>query len=731
MLPLQSFSYETQFINIVYQNFVLTLMLLSLSSLLLSFIAYHYCCDDKDSVPSLISHEEQNICLRSSRPFCDILTLYSGKTMSYGTWLSPINSSLIVENSRTLSEVQVDEKGNAYWIELRPLENGRYAVRSNRQQDDLIATPFNCRTRVHEYGGGSYIVKNDILYFTHFTDQRIYQLNLKENSSPIPLTNESNNSSLRYANFDIDLSRQQLLCVHENHENESDVQNTIVSISLKNLPSSVITLESGYDFYSSPKVSHDGKYLLWICWNNPNMPWDQTELWIGEFNNDENLTLINKRKLFGKIDESILDPKWSPDGKFIYFISDQNGWWNIYRTDINGQSLEHIYNMEAEFGGPAWQFATTYYDFDSNGNIVAVYWKDGIAKLNRIDVQTKTLTPFTETAEYTDIRFVHVCNNNVYFIGSSSVKPSEVVMFNIKTNAKEVLGRSATLTFDSRYLSVPEMITFTTGNDIAYGIYYPPKNDDYQHLINKTELPPLLVRTHGGPTSTTTSAFNLRIQYWTSRGFAMLDVNYRGSTGYGRKFRDSLKDNWGIYDVQDAIAGAKYLVEQNKVDRNRLTIDGGSAGGYTTLCALTMYDYFSAGASHYGVSDLELLAQDTHKFEARYLDRLIGEYPAKKSIYVERSPINHVKNLSKPIIFFQGSEDKVVLPSQAEIMVNALREKKLPVAYILFEGEQHGFRKNENIRKSLDGQFYFFSKIFRFQMADDVEPILIENLSED
>jgi len=650
--------------------------------------------------------------------------------MSYGTWLSPISSASIVENAITPLEIQIDEKGNVYWLELRPSEGGRYVIRSNKQQDDLLPKPFNSRTRVHEYGGGSYIVKDDIIYFTNFADQYIYRLDPKENNSPIQLTKQSDNSSLRYADFTIDSFRQQLISVHENHENESNVENTIVGISL-NDSSSMITLDSGYDFYSSPRISPDGRYLVWICWNHPNMPWDQTELWIGEFSNENNLSLINKKKLFGKIDESILQPEWSPDGKFIYFLSDQNGWWNIYRTTIDGQSLEHIHDEKADFGGPAWQFGMSYYGFDSKNNIVITYWQDGISKVGRIDVQTKTFTPLTATAEYTDIRYVRVYNDNLYFVGSSSVKPTEVIEYNFETNTKHILCRSTNGTIDQRYLSVPEMITFKTGDAIAYGIYYPPKNDDYQIPSNTTELPPLLVRTHGGPTSATTSAFNLRIQYWTSRGFALLDVNYRGSTGYGRKFRDSLKDNWGIYDVQDSIAGAEYLAQQNKVDRNRLTIDGGSAGGYTTLCALTMYNFFSAGASHYGVSDLEALALDTHKFESRYLDRLIGEYPAQKNIYFERSPINHVKNLSKPIIFFQGSEDKIVLPSQAELMVNALREKHLPVAYVLFEGEQHGFRKAENIRRSLDGQFYFFSKIFRFQMADHVEPIPIENLSDD
>ena len=662
-----------------------------------------------------------------SRSYWDNSIAYLRKRMSYGTWLSPIKSSLIVENLITPLEIRIDEKGYSYWLEFRPFENGRYVLRSNKQQNDLIGKTFNCRTRVHEAGGGSYIVNNDIIYFTNFADQRVYQINPEENTEPIPLTNESNNSSLRYADFTFDSLRQQLICVHENHQDENNIQNTIVSIPL-NDSSSIITLDSGYDFYSSPRISPDRKYLVWICWNHPNMPWDQTELLIGEFNNQKNISLINKRKLIGEINQSILQPEWSHDGKFIYFISDQNNWWNIYRTSIDGQLVEHIYNIEAEFGGPTWQFGQSYYSFDSNGNIVAVYWKDGIAKLVRIDLKTRSLFSLTATEEYTDIRQVHVYNHNIYFIGSSSIKPTEIVEYNFQTNKKQILIRSTNLTIDQRYLSIPEILSFNTGNDIAYGFYYPPKNDDYQIPLKSNELPPLLVCSHGGPTLATTNSFNLHTQYWTSRGFALLDVNYRGSTGYGRKFRDSLKGNWGIYDVQDCIAGAEYLVQQNKVDRNRLAIHGGSAGGYTTLCALTMYNYFSAGASYYGISNLELLLHETHKFEAHYLDRLIGEYPAKKNIYIERSPINYIKNLSKPIIFFHGAEDKIVLPNQTEIMVNELRKKCIPVAYALFEGEQHGFRKAENIRKSLDGEFYFFSKIFHFQMADDFESIPIENL---
>jgi len=706
-------------------------MLLSLSSFFFACIVYQYCFnDDLSFFNHFSSAEPSETYSQISRPIWDQFSSAVPELMPYGTWKSPIQSSLIVENVVTPTEIQLDEKGNVFWIELRPSEAGRYVLRSNRSEKDLIAKTFNCRTRVHEYGGGSYIVQDDTIFFTNFLDQRIYRLNLNGENDAKPFSPESTGASLRFADFRLDSVHQQLIGVHENHLNESDVRNSIVALSLAD-GSSIVTLAEGFDFYSSPRTSPDGKFLIWLCWNHPNMPWDQTELWIGEISStNSSISLLNQRKLFGNLNESILQPRWSSDGKFIYFVSDRNNWWNIYRSSIDGQMLEHVYDMEAEFGGPAWQFGSSYYDFDSNGNLVACFWKDGTAKLARIEVEAKKLTAIEVTNVYTDIRSVYVRDENVYFIGSSAVKPAEIVHLNLKTNSTEILFRSTQIQIDSRYLSTPEMITYKSGNAYAHGIYYPPKNDDYEIPKTSDELPPLLVRTHGGPTSATTSAFNLRIQYWTSRGFALLDVNYRGSTGYGRKYRDSLKDNWGLYDVEDCVSGAEHLVEQNKIDRKRVTIDGGSAGGYTTLCALTMTNYFSAGASHYGVSDLETLARDTHKFESRYLDSLIGEYPAKKDVYQQRSPIHHIENLSKPIIFFQGTEDKIVLPSQAESMVNALRAKKLPVAYVLFEGEQHGFRQAENIRKSLDGQFYFFSRIFHFQMADEVEPIPIENFDE-
>jgi dipeptidyl aminopeptidase/acylaminoacyl peptidase len=656
------------------------------------------------------------------------------KTQPYGTWLSPINSSLIAEGTITFSEVKLDTQGDIYWLELRPTEAGRYALMCDGEQQDIIQAPFNCRTRVHEYGGGTYIVYKGMVYFSNFADQRIYQIDRKNGNTPVPLTCESNNASIRFADATVDFHREQLITVCEDHIQAGNVINTIAVVSLTKDASSnqPIHIVSGHDFYSSPRLSPDNRRLVWISWSHPNMPWDNTELFIGEFDlNKEEPVLTNVQKLVGGENESIIQPKWSPDGKFIYFISDKSGWWNLYRTTPDGLNIEQILEMQADFGRAASQIGLSFYDFDASGNIVAVYIKDGSSNLVRIDTQTHTLVPLVPTEVYTDIFSVRIHGDRVYFIGGSPIKPTEVVEFNMQTNTIRSLRRSTNVQVDECYLSVPAAIKFESGNETAYAFYYPPKNDDYEVLDKSKERPPLLVRAHGGPISATSSAFSLSIQYWTSRGFALLDVNYRGSTGYGRAYRERLKRNWGIVDVEDCIAGARYLVEQGKVDKNRLTIDGRSAGGYTTLCALTMHNYFSAGASHFGLSDLELFVQDTHKFESYYLDSLVGEYPAEKSVYIERSPIHHAEKLSKPIIFFQGSEDKIVLPNQAEIMVNALKQKHVPVAYLLFDGEQHGFRKTENIKRSLDAQFYFFSKIFKFQMADAVEPVHIENLTND
>ena len=638
----------------------------------------------------------------------------------FGSWKSPITSNLIVSQTIGLGSVIAD--GNdIYWLEIRPTEKGRNVLvkyNPTGENIDITPKPFNVRSRVHEYGGGAYLITEGTIYFSNFTDGRIYQHTIA--TQPQALTPSGNK---RYTNMMIDRSRNRLICVCEDHTQEdNEPENTIVSIDLTD--GTVNKLISGADFYSSPCLSPDGKYLAWLSWHHPYMPWDSTYLWLAEINNDGS---IEEAKLIaGGEEESICEPKWSVDGK-LYFSSDRHDWWNIYCRDRD-DTIESIYEMEAEFAYPHWVFGLSTYAFISPTQIICTYSQNGSWHLARIDTQTKQLQPIETT--YTNISSVQTTEDGkALFVAGSPTEPTAVIQLDLATETKVILKQSGTLNLDSAYLSIPEAISFPTENNLtAYAWYYPPQNKDFS--APEGELPPLLVKSHGGPTAAASVSLSWRIQYWTSRGFGYLDVNYGGSIGYGRQYRQRLEKNWGIVDVADCINAATYLVRQGRVDGDRLVISGGSAGGYTTLAALTFYDTFKAGASYYGVSDLEILARDTHKFESRYLDGLIGAYPEEKEIYEARSPIHFTDKLSCAVIFFQGGEDKVVPPNQADIMFTAIKNKGLPAAYILFEDEGHGFRQGENIKKALDSEFYFYSRVFGFTPADPLEAIEIVNLTE-
>lgn len=637
----------------------------------------------------------------------------------YGSWKSPITSDLIVAGSIRLGEIRLDG-ADIFWSEGRPTEGGRSVVVRYAQgqiTDVTPAAPFNVRTRVHEYGGGAYRVVDGIVYCSNFADQRLYRQVV--GGEPEPLTPALD---LRYADAVLDRQRNRLICVREDHtEGGHEPVNTVVSVDLSGTTQDEgQILVSGSDFYASPRSSPDGQFLCWLSWNHPNMPWDGTELWVAEISPDGSLS--KAERIAGSESESVFQPEWSPDG-VLYFISDRTNWWNLYRWQQG--KVEPICQKAAEFGLPQWVFDMTTYGFESAESLICTYVEQGVQHLARLDTRTLELTNL-ETP-YFAISGLKVAPGYAVFTGGSTTQPSAIVRLDLQTGEILELRRSSTLEIDPAYISEPEPIEFPTGNGLtAYGFYYAPKNPDY--IAPSQERPPLLVKSHGGPTASTSATFSPSIQYWTSRGIAVLDVNYGGSTGYGREYRERLKGRWGIVDVDDCINGAKFLVNKGLADDNRLCIDGGSAGGYTTLAALTFHDVFKAGASYYGVSDLEALVRDTHKFEARYLDGLIGKYPEEREIYQQRSPIESVNQLSCPLIFFQGDEDKIVPPNQAEMMVEVLRKKGLPVAYVLFEGEQHGFRKAENIKRALDGELYFYSRIFGFDLADPVEPLKIENL---
>ncbi len=644
----------------------------------------------------------------------------SAQVLPFGEWKSPITADLIVAGTIGLGSLGIDGDW-VYWLETRPQEGGRNVILRSAAAgtvEECLPAPFNARTRAHEYGGGSYRVTGGQIYFSNFTDQRLYQINgNSDDKTPQPVTSAG---SWRYADGIWDRKFGRLIAIQEDHTVAGQEETSrLVAIASDG---SCTVLAQGHDFFASPAVSPDGKHLAWITWDHPDMPWDGTELWVAAFN-PEGL-LERPRKVAGSRTESIFQPEWGPDGK-LYFVGDRSLWWNLYRTGAEETAIEAVCPRAAEFGLPQWVFGMSTYGF-SRDALVCSYSESGKSRLASINLQTLEMTEIP--TPYSTVGGLEVGEDFVAFLGGSALSPTAVVRLELTSGKLEVLRRSSDLEIDPGYLSEPQSVEFPTSNGLtAYGLYYPPRNADFQAAA--AERPPLLVKSHGGPTAATSSEFNLKIQYWTSRGFAVLDVNYGGSTGYGRAYRERLKGQWGIVDVDDCANGAKFLADQEKVDGDRLVIAGGSAGGYTTLCALTFRDVFRAGASYYGVSDLEVLATDTHKFESRYLDSIIGPYPEARELYRARSPIHAVDQLSCPVIFFQGDEDKVVPPNQAELMVDALKLKGLPVAYVLYPGEQHGFRKAENIKRTLDGEFYFYSRVFGFTPAEAIEPVLIENLA--
>ncbi|BAY61104.1 peptidase S9 prolyl oligopeptidase [Calothrix brevissima NIES-22] len=635
--------------------------------------------------------------------------------VAYGAWRSPITTDLITSQTIGLGQIWLDGE-DIYWSELRPSEKGRNVIvrLKDGEVSDVTPAGYNVRTRVHEYGGASFLVVNGTVYFVNFADQRFYRQ--FADSAPQAITPEV---AKRYADAIFDHQRQRIICVCEDHSVAGqEAVNTVVSIGLT-ADSTPQQLVAGKDFYAAPRLSPDGSRLAWLSWNHPNMPWDSTELWVAEVQADG--FLGKAEKIAGGIEESIFQPQWSPDGT-LYFISDRTGWWNLYHWQDN--RVEALTEITAEFGKPLWVLGMRTYDFESSDRIICTYTQEGIWHLASLNTKTKQLEPLPNTD--TEISSLHATPGKVIFIGGSPTEQTAIVQLDLASKQLEVLRRASDVQIAAGYLSLPQAIAYPTSDGkTAYALFYPPQNQDYTAPVG--EKPPLIVNSHGGPTAAAGTSLDLSIQYWTSRGIAVLDVNYGGSTGYGREYRQRLDGQWGIVDVDDCVDGARYLVEKGAVDGNRLAISGGSAGGYTTLCALTFRDTFKAGASHYGVSDLEALARDTHKFESRYLDRLIGKYPEQQQIYQERSPINFTERLASPVIFFQGLEDQVVPPNQTEAMVTALRVKGVPVAYLPFAGEQHGFRQAENIKRSLEGEIYFYSQIFGFELADAVEPVTIEN----
>jgi len=661
---------------------------------------------------------------------------------SFGSWKSPITSDLIVQSAIRLMGLYTtvnpanNNSTDLYWLESRPKEQGRYVlVKHQAQHGGEIDVNFdqevNIRTTVHEYGGAPLVFAKSSpdaplkMFYSNFKDQRLYSyqvvLDEQKKEAPVPLTPVG----YRYADAVWHQKRNLLFCVREDHTTGAkEPINTIACVDATTGEQFVVA--QGADFYSSPRLNPSGNQLCYVQWNHPNMPWDNTELYTVNLDEKGHPIEDTRTKVAGNGDEAVMSPLYSPSNGILYFVTDRrNGWWNIHRWSNN--QVECVYDLDAEIGGPAWMFGSQPFLF-VHEDLMIVQYGQGLGKIGYLNISEKKLTEI-ETG------FAHAGSDDIalsgdkktlYFLSGSPTMGRSVVQFDLETKKAVVLKSSFSVDIDSQYFSVPETIEFPTTNGLtAFGYLYRPKNKDYQGPEN--ERPPLLVKIHGGPTAQASATLRLELQYWTSRGFALLDVNYGGSTGYGREYRHRLYNgNWGIVDVDDCCNAAEYLVKTNEVDGSKLCIDGGSAGGYTTLACLVFKNTFSTGASHYGICDLEALAHDTHKFEARYLDNLVGKYPQEKQKYFDRSPINFTDRLNKPIALFQGDQDKIVPPNQAEMFYNAVLKKNLPVAYLLFEGEQHGFRKAENIKKALDGEFSFYAQMFGFE-SPDIEPITVQN----
>jgi dipeptidyl aminopeptidase/acylaminoacyl peptidase len=644
------------------------------------------------------------------------------KTAPYGSWKSPITSDLIV-TSITLSEPRFDGE-DIYWLEGRPQELGRLVVvrahAPGGHATDLTPIPYNARTRVHEYGGASWTVAGGDIYFSNFADGRLY-CQRNNSSDPVPLTPvpPASERQWRFADGVIDRARQRWIGVREDHTAGGEPINTIVAVDLnpaEHDPGHVLV--GAHDFFASPRLSPNGRWLVWLAWDHPNMPWNGTTLYLSAL--DEAGGITKPLAIAGGWSESVFQPEWSPDGSGIFFVSDRSGWWNLYRFDLAARTSEPLAPMVAEFGVPLWNLGASTYACAGSDRIVCSYSAAGLGQLAVLDLKERALRPF-ETP-FTEFGFVRANGNGAVCRAGAPNHPASIIMLDLTSGVHRVLKKETDLLDQSEprlasYLSTVKSVEFpTTDGNTAHGLFYPPYNPDY--VGRDAELPPLLVKSHGGPTASASSVLDLTTQFWTSRGIAVLDVNYGGSSGFGRTFRDRLHLNWGVVDVDDCINGAKFLVAEGLVDHERIVVRGGSAGGYTTLAALVFRNFFHGGASYYGVSDAAALARETHKFESRYLDWLIGPYPEAQERYRDRSPLYHADQLSKPVIFFHGAEDAIVPPNQTESLVEALRRKDKPVGYFLFLGEQHGFRNAANIQRCLDAELHFYAiEIFKIGLT--------------
>ncbi|MDE2939482.1 MAG: prolyl oligopeptidase family serine peptidase [Chloroflexota bacterium] len=640
----------------------------------------------------------------------------------YGSWKSPVSLEMAAHGTINLLGISLDGP-DTYWAEVRPTEEGRSII-VRRGPDgaiqDITPPGFSVGSMVNEYGARSFTVADGVVYFSNFADQRVYRH--RPGEDPVPITPEGN---FRYGSKVWNKNPGRIVCVRENHSGieEEHPVSELVTLGIDG-QTEPLALVSDNDFHSSPCISPDGRQLAWLTWDHPNMPWDGTELWTAPL--DERGLLGRPTLVAGGVDEAIVQPEWSPDGE-LYFLSDRHGWANIYRW--RGGVVEPALEMEAEFARANWWVGMSSYGFDSPGSLVCSYSQKGLWRLARLFLDDGRLEPIGTPYWEMGHGDLQVAPDRVVLVAGSPSMPMSLLEIDLESKDLSVLRVETDDELPFGYISLPEPVEFPTeGEQTAHAFFYPPTNQDY--VAPEGEKPPLVVFCHGGPHSSASAELNITTQYWTSRGIAVLDVNYGGSTGFGREYRERLIGEWGVVDVNDCVNAALYLVERGDVDGKRTAISGGSAGGFTALAALTFREVFKAGASYFGVSDLEALLSGIHKFDAHSLVGLVGPYPLYRRRYTERSPINFPHYATCPVIFFQGLEDTIVPAIQSEEMFRSLKENGVPTAYLAFEGEYHGFHKAETIMQCLSAEFYFYSRIFGFAPADALEPIAIENLGQ-
>jgi dipeptidyl aminopeptidase/acylaminoacyl peptidase len=627
----------------------------------------------------------------------------------FGSWPSPLSPEHLAQAALRLSSPTLADDGSVYWLEGRPAEGGR-TVLVRRQADGTIADvtppPFNVRSRVHEYGGGAHAISGGPsgpeVFFVDFGDQAIYRQ--RPGDPPVPLASPPD---WRFGDLVVDPARPRLLAVGERQRPGQEPENAVVAIDRRS--GALEVLVHGADFYASPTPSADGARLAWLSWSHPHMPWDAAALQVAEL--DAGGRPGHPRHVAGDAQGSAQQPVFGPDGA-LWFLYEGNGFSNLWRQGERGP--EPVTELEAELGLPLWQLGVSTWGFVDAGTVLLSAVKMGSAQLCTCDIAQRKVVPIP--SEITAVSHLSVRQGRAALLAGFADRPAAVLELDPRSGTFTRLRQAFDSPLPASFISRPELISFpTSAQDTAHGFFYAPSNPEVRPPTG--DRPPLLVLVHGGPTAASTPAFSAAVQFWTTRGFAVLDVNYRGSSGYGRRYRDRLNGNWGVFDVDDCVAGVRALAAAGRVDPRKVAIRGGSAGGFTVLAALIGTDCFGAGASHYGVSDLVALARDTHKFESHYCEGLVAPFHEQPEVYRERSPITHADRLRTPVIFFQGLDDRVVPPDQTERLVEALRSKGLPTEYHAFAGEQHGFRRAETLRRVLEAELAFYGRVFGFQPA--------------